>query len=95
MYNKSGKAYIICTQQSYKNRMSRHFADVNKYACNNIYTDSYIHKIQHYLFKFLNIPSPTKLKGILSFKILWKGNMVSLTKSFGLHACKLCMKKKN
>ena len=43
---------------------------------------------------FWQKPNPTSIRNLIDFKILWKGNGFSLSKTFGSSSCKLCMKER-
>ena len=44
----TGKSYIGCTQNSFKSRMSGHFADVKRYVCRDLHSDSYTGHFQQF-----------------------------------------------
>ena len=54
--------------------MSGHFVDVKKYVRNNVHLDSYAKHFQQF-FDENNLPTPSRLREISSFKVLWKGGI--------------------
>ena len=59
--------------------MSGHFADVKKLVCKGV---------------LLVEPTPSVLRSMAEFKIIWKVNILSMMKGFGTDRCKLCMKER-
>ena len=90
---RTGKSYIGCTQQTFKSRMSGHFADVKKYVRDGVQSDTYAKHFQQFFDKS-TLPTPTYLREMSKFKILWRGGIISMMKSFGTNWCKLCMKER-
>ena len=94
MCNTTNKRYIGATQQNAKDRMSGHFSDVRNLVCKDVRSDSYAFHFSQFFDKYDDIPTPSKLRRMTSFKILWQGKIISLMKSFGTHNCRLCMKER-
>ncbi len=74
--------------------MSGHFSDVKRYVCHDMHSDSYARHFAQFFDHSKLVPSPTLLRQVATFNILWRGNIVSMMKSFGTRKCKLCMKER-
>ena len=73
--------------------MSGHFADVKKYVRNNVHSDSYAKHFQQFFDKN-DLPTPSTLREMSTFKVLWRGGIISMMKSFGTNLCKFCIKER-
>ena len=86
------KAYIGSTQNNTKSRIGSHNQEVRRKANCGIRSDSYAsHFASH------TIPGSTTVKHvreIIDVEILWEGNPISVSKSFGKESCSLCMKER-
>ena len=59
-----------------------------------IRTATYARHYQQFFNKDKYVPNPAELRELSTFKILWRGNMISMMKTFGTNWCKLCMKER-
>ena len=62
--------------------MSGHFSDVKKLVCKDIQSDSYAKRFAE-VFKnnsYPQVPTLAILRSLAEFKVLWKGNILSLMK---------------
>ena len=85
--------YIGNTMQKFKKRMEKHFNDVQKLLFKGIRSDTYAkHFATH--FKKGTRPKPTELRAIQKFEIIWQGNPISASKTFGTRGCILCTREK-
>ena len=85
------KVYIGNTQQNFKSRMDQHYNDVQLKIIKNKNSDSFAH---HFSKRFKKKPTCKELRNSCNFKILWQGNPISLSKTFGKSSCRLCMKER-
>ena len=81
-------SYIGNTQQNFKARMNQHFCDVQNFITKNKKSDSFA---KHFAKHFNEKPTNQQMREIISFKVLWNGNPLSLNKRFGKSDCSLCM----
>ena len=81
--------YIGNTQQTLKKRMLGHFNDVKKLVNDGISSDSFA---EHFSTHFSLSPFNDDLGKSVNFGIIWQGNPISLTKTFGKRNCQLCLK---
>ena len=73
--------------------MSGHFNDVQRLCSKGIRSDSYArHFATH--FKKDSKPKPYQLREMQTFEILWQGNPISISKTFGTRGCQLCIREK-
>ena len=89
----TGLIYIGNTQQTLKDRMYGHYADLQKLVFKGIKSDSFA---SHYstLFEKGTKPSPAQMREKMSFSILWQGNPITVNKTFGSKNCRLCMRER-
>ena len=85
--------YIGNTQQQYKNRMGGHFNDVQKLLSKDIKSDSYAKHFATHFKKGVK-PTPTEQRAIQQFEVIWQGNPISASKTFGTRGCILCTREK-
>ncbi len=57
-----------------------------------MYSNLYARHFSQFFDNSELVPSPTLLRQVATFNILWQGNIVSMMKSFGTRQCRLCMK---
>ena len=86
------KFYIGSTQNNVKTRIGLHNQEVRRLANCKIRSDSYAsHFASH------TTPGSTTVKNvrdIIEVSILWEGNPISVSKSFGKENCSICMKER-
>ena len=93
----TGKFYIGNTQQSVKDRMKGHFHDVQMLiAGKQKRSDSYA---KHFAAQFTDlaegeVPSPAQQREKILVTVLWRGNPISMSKTFGTRKCVLCDKER-
>ena len=81
------------TQQHLKKRMNQHFIEVRSLVNRDLTSDSFA---KHFASHFpKNEKIATKdVRAKITMGILWKGNPISCSKSFGKLNCSLCMKER-
>ena len=87
------KFYIGNTQQKLKARMTQHFNETKDAANNGSSTDSFA---KHFAHQDIREGETTvkQVRDRTTIEILWKGNAISCSKSFGKISCSLCMKER-
>ena len=91
-----GKAYIGNTQQKLKTRMTQHFNDTRKVINCGVQIDSFAKHFAEHCEEKIKNGTLKKVKtsderDLMVIKVLWKGNQISVMKSFGKLNCQLCM----
>ena len=66
--NTTNKRYIGATQQNSKDRMSGHFSNVRNLVCKDVRSDLYAFHFSQF-FNLDDIPTPSKLRNMTSFKV--------------------------
>ena len=93
----TGKFYIGNTQQSVKDRMKGHFHDVQMLIAKmKMRSDSYA---KQFAVQFTDlaegeVPSLAQQREKILITILWQGNPISMSKTFGARKCVLCNKER-
>ena len=87
---KTGKVYIGNTQQEFKTRMRQHFEDVKKLVKTGKNSDSYARHFASLWPPEKGTPSSGAQREEIECRVLWQGNPINATKSFGKHNCTLC-----
>ena len=82
------ESYVGNTQNYYKKRFNGHFADVQKKVILGEKSDSFAN---HFARHFSKKPSPSELREMIDFSVIWQGNAIQLSKTFGKSSYKLCM----
>jgi hypothetical protein len=90
----TGKIYIGNTQQYFKTQMKGHFQDVNTLVNKGIYSDSYAHNFANLAPPGAKGPTPGMQRDMIASEIIWKGNPMTVVKSFGKNSCKLCSRER-
>ena len=87
------KFYIGCTQQKLKARFNQHFNETVNAANKGLSSDTFA---KHFAKQATNEGKTTvkHIRDNTSFEILWQGNPLSSSKSFGKLNCNLCMKER-
>ena len=90
---KTGAIYIGNTQQYFKDRMKGHYQDVRNLVRHNVLSDSFAR------FFARNFKTKSQIKAgevckLVDMRVLWEGNPITLSKSFGKSTCRLCMKER-
>jgi hypothetical protein len=86
----TNKIYIGNTQQHFKMRMSSHFQDVKKLMEKGIHLDSYVRHFTGIWTRGAAAPSSEMQWDMIQCDILWKGNLISIVKTFGKTTYALC-----
>ena len=87
-----GKAYIGNTQQKLKIRMGQHYSDVRALVNTGKLSDSFAaHFASHFKKKEC---TAAKVRKMVEMRVLFEGNPISCSKSFGKLTCSLCMAKR-
>ena len=84
-------SYVGNSQQFLKSRMNKHYNDVQQCVLNGIATDTFA---EHFARYFVEKPKSQQLCEMIKYKILWQGNPLSLSKTFGKSCCSLCIKER-
>ena len=70
--------------------MKAHFNEAIKKAIFDRNSDTFAdHFAQH--LKTIKKPKAKDVRELIDFNIIWQGNAISLSKTFGKSTCKLCM----
>jgi hypothetical protein len=90
---KTNKVYIGNTQQKVKKRMQQHVQDVRKLVLKSQRLDSFA---SHFSKLIPPATPPNEIRLHVKFKVelLWRGNPLSVVKTFGTRECKLCAKER-
>jgi hypothetical protein len=86
----TNKIYIGNTQQNFKKRMTGHFQDVRTLMGKGVHSDSYARHFAGIWPRGAEIPTPGMQRDLIKCNILWKGNPISVVKTFGKSTCALC-----
>ena len=89
----TGKIYIGNTQQKLKTRMQQHFTEVKQLHTKGRKSDSFASHFATQLQNFEEI-TPRLLRGTSNFSVIWKGNPLAATKTFGTPHCALCSRER-
>ena len=93
--NQCGMVYIGNTQQTFKDRMNQHFADVTNLVNKNQSSDSFAaHMAGHIHQNFKGEATNGLARAMVKLRILWQGDPISCMKTFGTNKCTLCMKER-
>jgi len=87
----TGKHCIGNTQQTFKDRMKGHFCGVQQLVSKGSESDSCA---SHFGPLFDSKPSPTNLRCMQKFEVIWQGNPTSVVQKFGTCTCQLCLQEK-
>ena len=89
----TGDIYKGNTHEKLKYRMAGHYSDVQRLIQKGKRSDSFA---THFaaLFEPGSKPSPSQMREKMTFSVLWKGNPISVQKTFGTKNCLLCMKER-
>jgi len=87
----AGKHCIGNTQQTFKDHVKGHFNDVQWLVSKGIKSDSCT---SHFDPLFDGKASPTDLRHIQNFEVIWQGNPIAVVKTFGASNCQLCLREK-
>ena len=88
-----GDFYIGNTQQHLKKRMNQHFIEVRSLVNRDLTSDSFAKHFASHFQKNEKIATKD-VRAKVTMGILWKGNPISCSKSFGKLNCSLCMKER-
>ena len=89
----SKKYYIGNTQQKLKTRMTQHYNKAKDLVNKGLMSDSFA-KHAATCFPTESKISANNVRTGFNIEILWHGNPISCTKSFGRLTCSLCMKER-
>jgi hypothetical protein len=91
-----GNYYIGCTQQKVKKRFDGHFSEVCNYVNKGMLSDSFAKYFGSVLKDMEKEGRTTRkdIREIVRVEVLWKGNPISVMKTFGQVNCTLCMKER-
>ena len=85
--------YIGNTSRILKQRINEHMDDVRYQVKKGKLSDSFAaHFSQH--FKEKSKVKRREVRQLLNVEVLWKGNPICCTKTFGKNSCQLCMKER-
>ena len=89
--NVAGKFYVRCKQQKLETRMTQHFSKTVRLASKGLSLDSFV---KHFALQAIKERNTTEkdIKDRTSLDILWHGNPIFSSRSFGKLNCSLCMK---
>ena len=73
--------------------MSGHYQDVGNLVRHNVLSDSFA-RFFACNFKPKSQIKADEVRKLVDMRVLWEGNPVTLSKSFGKSTCRLCMKER-
>jgi hypothetical protein len=88
------KIYIGNMQQHFKMGMRGHFQDVKKLMEKGVHSDSYARHFVGIWPRGAAAQSPGMQRDMIQCEILWKGNPISVVKTFGKATYALCNRKR-
>ena len=91
--NDTGKSCIGSTQGTLEKRMQGHFTDVRVLRRGGNRSDSCARHFARMTHNFHD-PSPALLRDMVTFHLIWKGNPLSVVKTFGAPHCLLCQQER-
>jgi hypothetical protein len=86
----TNKTYIGNTQQHFKMRIRGRFQDIKKLMEKGVHSDSCARHFAGIWPRGAATPSPGMQRDMIKCEILWKGNPISVVKTFGKATCALC-----
>ena len=90
---KTGAIKVGNTQQFFKDRMNGHYQDVRNLVRHNVLSDSFARFFAR-SFKPKSQIKADEVRKLVDMRVLWEGNPITLSKSFGKSTCRLCMKER-
>jgi hypothetical protein len=85
----TNKIYIGNTQQHFRMRMKGHFQDIKKLMEKGVHPNSHAQQFAGIWPKGASAPTLGMQRDLTQCNILWKGNLISIMKTFGKLTCNL------
>ena len=88
----TNRPYIGNTQRNFKTRMGEHFTDLKKAISSDIASDSFAKIASR---EYNKCPNTKRLMKDFKHEILWQGNAITISKTYGTIKCRLCAREKD